>query len=76
MRVGRDAPKVLYLDLTVLPKGTFERAAQRAQYWLRKSKPEEVLTVDVGAARSLGISPLPEGPVVTAQQGSAPPRGR
>ncbi len=79
VRVANDPRDVLYLDLTVLPKGTFERAEQRAQYWLKKSKPDEVLTVDVGAARSLGIYPLPEGPapVFTAQQRSAPPvRGR
>ena len=78
VRASNGPRDVLYLDLTVLPNGTFERAEQRAQYWLKKSKPEEVLTVDVGAARSLGIYPLPEGPapVMTAQQAGTPQRGR
>lgn len=72
VRMAPNAREILYLDLTVLPKGSFERAAQRAQYWLKKSKPEEVLMVDVSAARSLGIYPLPsapETPVLSADEG-------
>jgi hypothetical protein len=59
VRLGPQSPAVLYLDLTVLPKGSFDRAVSRAQYWLRKSAPNEVLTVDVAAARTLGIYPMP-----------------
>jgi hypothetical protein len=73
VRLAPNSRDILYLDLTVLPKGTFDRAAQRAQYWLKKSKPEEVLMVDVGAARALGIYPLPDAPAsVLAAERAAP----
>ena len=73
VRLAPNARDILYLDLTVLPRGSFERAAERAQYWLKKSKPEEVLMVDVSTARSLGIYPLPDAPgtVVAERQGAA-----
>lgn len=73
VRLAPNSRDILYLDLTVLPRGSFERAAQRAQYWLKKSRPEEVLMVDVGAARSLGIYPLPDAPgTVVAEQQATP----
>ncbi len=59
VRLGPQSSEVLYLDLTVLPKGTFQRAKSRAQYWLKKTSAEEVLTIDVAAARRMGIYPLP-----------------
>ena len=59
LRLGPQSSDILYLDLTVLPKGTFRQAEQRAQYWLKKTPTEEVLTVDVAAARRMGIYPLP-----------------
>jgi hypothetical protein len=62
VRLGPNARDILYLDLTVLPKGSFAAAEKRAQYWLKRSKPEELLMVDVAAARSLGIYPLPTAP--------------
>ena len=62
VKLGPNARDILYLDLTVLPKGSFAAAQQRAQYWLKRSKPEELLMVDVAAARSLGIYPLPTAP--------------
>lgn len=62
VKLSPNAREVLYLDLTVLPKGSFEAAAKRAQYWMKRSKPEEVLMVDVAAARALGIYPLPSAP--------------
>ncbi|HSE48272.1 MAG TPA: hypothetical protein VLA96_03595 [Terriglobales bacterium] len=62
VKLGPNARDILYLDLTVLPKGSFAAAEQRAQYWLKRSKPEELLMVDVAAARSLGIYPLPTAP--------------
>ncbi len=62
VRLGPNSQKILYLDLTVLPEGTFFSAAKRAQSWLANTAQNEVLTVDVGAARSLGIYPMPESP--------------
>lgn len=62
VKLGPNARDILYLDLTVLPKGSFATAERRAQYWLKRSKPEELLMVDVAAARSLGIYPLPTAP--------------
>ena len=59
VRLGPNSQDVLYLDLTVLPKGTFAAAISRAQAWIKKTPPSEVLTVDIGAARSLGVYPLP-----------------
>ena len=64
VRLGAQSPDVLYLDLTVLPKGSFDGAIARAQYWLKKSAANEVLTVDVAAARALGIYPMPVGQAV------------
>src|SRR6185369_15450865 len=59
VRLGPNSQEFLYLDLTVLPRGTFAAAASRAQAWLKKFPSSQVLTVDVGAARSLGIYPMP-----------------
>lgn len=59
VRLGPDSADILYVDLTVLPKGNFKKAQQRAQYWLKKTPPEQVLTVDVAAARRMGLYPLP-----------------
>jgi hypothetical protein len=60
VRLGPDSHQILYLDLTVLPNGSFEHASERAQYWLKKSSPVQVLVIDIAAARSLGIYPIPE----------------
>jgi hypothetical protein len=62
VRMGPNSRKILYLDLTVLPEGTFLSAIRRADQWLKKTAASEVLTVDIGAARSLGIYPMPEAP--------------
>jgi hypothetical protein len=59
VRLGRGSQNVLYLDLTVLPNGSFNQAIARAKNWTRTIAPAEVLTVDIGAARSLGIYPMP-----------------
>jgi len=59
VKLGPGSQHILYLDLTVLPEGTFTAATRRAQGWLAKTPQNEVLTVDIGAARSLGIYPLP-----------------
>ena len=55
VRLTPESRKVLYLDLTVLPDGTFSRA----DYWLKKTPSAHVLTIDVAAARALGIYPIP-----------------
>jgi hypothetical protein len=59
VRLGPQSSDILYLDLTVLPQGTFQQAITRAQQWFKKSKPEEILTIDVASARKMGIYPLP-----------------
>jgi hypothetical protein len=59
VRTAPNSSEILYVDLTVLPRGTFEQAVARAQTWLKKSEAAKVLTVDVAAVRSLGIYPLP-----------------
>ena len=59
VRLGPNSQEFLYLDLTVLPHGTFAAAIARAQAWLKKTPPNEVLTVDIGAARALGVYPMP-----------------
>jgi outer membrane murein-binding lipoprotein Lpp len=58
VRLERDSQKVLYFDLTVLPKGSFTSAVARANSWLRKTPAKKVLVVDVAAARTLGVYPL------------------
>jgi hypothetical protein len=58
VRLGPQANDILYVDLTVLPNGTLERAIARAEYWRKKTPSEKVLTVDVAAARALGIYPM------------------
>src|SRR6476660_4493303 len=59
VRLGPNSSDFLYLDLTVLPRGTFVAAVARAQAWLKRTPQNEVLTVDIGAARALGVYPMP-----------------
>ena len=59
VRLGPEAQGWLYLDLTVLPRGTFQQALSRAEHWLKKTPPNQVLMVDVAAARALRIYPIP-----------------
>ena len=59
VKLGPQSADILYLDLTVLPQGSFQQSITRAQQWLKKTKPEEILTIDVAAARRMGIYPLP-----------------
>jgi hypothetical protein len=58
VRLGRDSEKILYVDLTVLPQGSFESAIARAQSWMRKTPKEQVIVVDVRGARVVGVYPL------------------
>ncbi len=59
VRLGPESPDWLYLDLTVLPRGTFQQGLERAEHWLKKTPPSQVLMVDVAAARALRIYPIP-----------------
>ena len=59
VRLAPNSQNVLYVDLTVLPNGSFNQAIARAENWMKKTPVSEILTVDVGAARALGIYPLP-----------------
>ncbi len=43
----------------VLPRGTFQQGLERAEHWLKKTPPSQVLMVDVAAARALRIYPIP-----------------
>lgn len=60
VRLARDSARVLYLDLTVLPNGSFESAAARAERFLHQTPGEQILIVDVAAARALGVYPISE----------------
>ena len=60
VRLAPDSQKILFVDLTVLPDGSFEQAVSRAQQWMKKSPSARVLMVDIAAARALGIYPIPE----------------
>lgn len=71
VRLGPQSPDVLYLDLTVLPRGSFAQSIARAQRWLHKTAPEQVLTVDVAAARVLNIYPMPTEPAVPTSTAAA-----
>ncbi len=60
VRLRPGSSDILYVDLTVLPNGTFASAAARARHWLARTPASEVLTVDIAAARALGIYPMPQ----------------
>jgi hypothetical protein len=62
VRLGPQSSEILYLDLTVLPKGTLKSAISRANGWIKKTPPDQVITVDISAARALGIYPMTEPP--------------
>ena len=62
VRLGPQSSDILYVDLTVLPKGTLAGAISRADGWIKKIPPDQVITVDISAARALGIYPMTEPP--------------
>lgn len=61
VRLGSGSPDVLYVDLTVLPNGSFNQAVARAKNWMKRTPSDRVLTVDIASARRMGIYPLPAG---------------
>jgi hypothetical protein len=58
VRLGVGARDILYLDLTVLPEGSFDAAEGRGRGWIAKTPEEEQLVIDVSAARVMGLYPL------------------
>ncbi len=60
VRLGPDAQQILYVDLTVLPNGSFAQAIARANHWLKTVPTDRVLMIDISAARALGIYPMPD----------------
>jgi hypothetical protein len=71
LRLAPHSRDTLYLDLTVLPQGGFLTAIRRAENWRSKIPASQVLTVDISAARALGIYPMPV-PVSGIQTASMP----
>jgi hypothetical protein len=59
VRLARRSSRILYMDLTVLPDGTFDRAVARAQHWLATTPAAQVIVIDIATARALGIYPMP-----------------
>jgi hypothetical protein len=58
LRFSPESAETLYLDLTVLPRGSFNQAIARANDWIKKTPADKVLTVDVAAARRMGVFPM------------------
>jgi len=61
VRLAHGSSQILYLDLTVMPDGSFDAALQRAQNWLQKTPKAQVNLIDIATARSRRIYPMPEG---------------
>jgi hypothetical protein len=59
VRLGPNSSDILYIDLTVLPRGTFAQAIARADGYMDQTPTEKILTVDVATTRKMGIYPLP-----------------
>jgi hypothetical protein len=81
VRLGRGSAQILYLDLTVLPDGSFAAAVQRAQSWLQRTPKNRVSLIDIAAARRRQIYPMPDTaapptstPTTTARKGSLAPQ--
>jgi hypothetical protein len=60
VRLAHGSAEILYLDLTVMPDGTFEAATQRAHNWLQKTPEAQVNLIDIATARSRQIYPMAE----------------
>lgn len=58
VRLARGSPRILYLDLTVMPDGTFDAAVQRAQNWLQKTPEAQLRVIDIATARTHQIYPM------------------
>jgi len=60
VRLAHGSAEILYLDLTVMPDGTFDAAAQRAHNWLQKIPNAQVNLIDIATARARQIYPMAE----------------
>jgi hypothetical protein len=60
VRLARGSSEILYLDLTVMPDGTFDAATQRAHNWLQKTPKAQINLIDIATARSRQIYPMAE----------------
>jgi len=58
VRLGHASAEILYLDLTVMPDGTFEAAERRASNWLQKTSRAQLNLIDIASARSRQIYPM------------------
>jgi hypothetical protein len=68
VRLAHGSSQILYLDLTVMPDGTFDAAVQRAQNWLQKTPKAQVNLIDIATARSRQIYPMPQNIAPTGAQ--------
>jgi hypothetical protein len=60
VRLGHGSLEILYLDLTVMPDGTFDAAAQRAHDWIQKTPKAQINLIDIAVTRSRQIYPMAE----------------
>jgi len=60
VRLAPGSSQILYLDLTVLPDGTFDAAVRRAQSWLQKTPRDQGSLIDIATARTHQIYPMPQ----------------
>lgn len=60
VRLGPRSSDILYLDLTVMPDGTFESAMHRAQSWLQRTPASLTHVIDIATARAHQIYPMPQ----------------
>jgi hypothetical protein len=58
VRLGPGSSQILYLDLTVMPDGTFDAAMRRAQLFLSETPKTQVTLIDIATARSHQIYPM------------------
>jgi hypothetical protein len=68
VRLAHGSSQILFLDLTVMPDGTFDAAVQRAQNWLQKTPKAQVNLIDIATARSRQIYPMPQNVAPTVAQ--------
>jgi len=58
VRLAPGSSRILYLDLTVMPDGTFDAAMRRAQLFLSETPKTQVTLIDIATARSHQIYPM------------------
>jgi hypothetical protein len=58
VRLAPGSSRILYLDLTVMPDGTFDAAMRRAQLRLAETPKDQVTLIDIATARAHQIYPM------------------